>query len=163
MIRVLFVCLGNICRSPMAEAVFRHKVKEAGLEGRIAVDSAGTGNWHIGKGPHRGTCDILRRNNIDYSGIVARQVQAKDIEDFDYIIAMDSDNLSHLKRMAGKFQAGKLFRMLDFMPDRPMSDVPDPYYTGNFDEVFRLIHQSSDHLLSYIIEREHVCDHHEGA
>lgn len=151
MINVLFVCLGNICRSPMAEAVFRHQVKEAGLDDLISVDSAGTSHWHIGKKPHAGTRTLLDRYGISYAGIYARQVQAEDIEHFDYIIAMDEQNLADLKELAdGLQQTGKLFSLLTLLPDHPLKNVPDPYYTGNFQEVYDLIEAASRKLLERI-------------
>src|SRR4051812_26586452 len=91
MIRVLFVCLGNICRSPMAEAVFLHKVKAAGLDGEISADSAGTGNWHVGAPPHSGTRRILSAKGIAYEGR-ARQLSRSDLDSFDYILTMDEQN-----------------------------------------------------------------------
>lgn len=154
MIKVLFVCLGNICRSPMAEAVFRHLVKERGLDGLIAVDSAGTGSWHVGEPPHVGTRRVLTENKIDYSGIRARQVNHRDLEEFDYIIAMDAANLNDLRRLAGSRSKAVLARLLDFVPDREKDDVPDPYYTGNFAEVYRLVRSGCEYLLERII-RDH--------
>ena len=154
MIRVLFVCLGNICRSPMAEAVFRHKVREAGLADRIEADSAGTGSWHIGKPPHQGTIDVLTRRRIDYSGIIARQVSKNDLDKFDYIVAMDENNVKNLRSLGGDSDNGKIVRLLDFVPEQPLRDVPDPYYTGNFDEVYELVDQGCEKLLAYIKERE---------
>ncbi len=97
MIKVLFVCLGNICRSPMAEAVFRDLVKREGLEDKIKADSAGTGDWHIGNPPHKGTREILNENQISAEGLVARQIQSGDIEEFDYIIAMDRTNQNDIE------------------------------------------------------------------
>lgn len=154
MVKVLFVCLGNICRSPMAEAVFRHLVNERGLDGQIVVDSAGTGSWHVGEPPHEGTRRILSENDIDYSGIRARQVGRRDLEEFDYIIAMDAANLSDLRRLAGPNSPAVIARLLDFVPDREKDDVPDPYYTGNFAEVYRLIRSGCEHLLDAIV-RDH--------
>lgn len=156
MINVLFVCLGNICRSPMAEAVFRHKVKEQGLEDTITVDSAGTGAWHVGERPHRGTRDLLNNKKIDFAGIVARQVERRDIDRFDYILAMDSDNLDALNRLFGNRDTGKVAKFLDFLPETKMTDIPDPYYTGNFDEVYSLIEAGCDKLLAYIREQERL-------
>jgi len=154
-IKVLFVCLGNICRSPMAEAIFRHLVKERGFEGRIAVDSAGTGSWHVGEPPHEGTRRILNENAIDYSGIRARQVGRRDLEEFDYIIAMDAANLNDLRQLAESNDSSAVIaRLLDFVPDREKDDVPDPYYTGNFAEVYRLVRSGCEHLLEAII-RDH--------
>ncbi|EGL83378.1 protein tyrosine phosphatase [Caldalkalibacillus thermarum TA2.A1] len=156
MVKVLFVCLGNICRSPMAEAVFRHKVKEAGLEDKISVDSAGTGHWHIGEPPHEGTRRILSKNGINYSGIKARQISADDLEAFDYIVAMDEENVRHLKQLALKEHHPKIVRLLEFLPDSDTLNVPDPYFTGNFEYVYQLINESCDHLLRYIRQREQL-------
>ncbi len=154
MVKVLFVCLGNICRSPMAEAIFRHLVKERGLDRVIAVDSAGTGSWHVGEPPHEGTRRILNENDIDYSNIRARQVERRDLEEFDYIIAMDAANLNDLRRLAGSNSSAVIARLLDFVPDREKDDVPDPYYTGNFVEVYHLVRSGCEHLLEAII-RDH--------
>ncbi|EZP78494.1 protein tyrosine phosphatase [Parageobacillus genomosp. 1] len=154
MVKVLFVCLGNICRSPMAEAVFRHLVKERGLEDKITVDSAGTGNWHVGEPPHEGTQLILKQNNIDFSGIRARQVDREDLQTFDYIIAMDAENVGNLRRLAGYNKTGFIGRLLDFVPDSEMADVPDPYYTGNFAQVYELIQKGCEHLLDTIIKEK---------
>lgn len=101
MIHVLFVCLGNICRSPMAEAVFSDMVKKNGLNGQINIDSAGLGAWHAGNPPHEGTKEILKKKGISASGITARQVRESDLTDFDYVIAMDAENIGHLRSMAG--------------------------------------------------------------
>ncbi|TMV52122.1 low molecular weight phosphotyrosine protein phosphatase [Paenibacillus mesophilus] len=160
MIRVLFVCLGNICRSPMAEAVMRSKVKEAGLDGRIGIDSAGTGDWHIGKAPHEGTRKLLDEKRISWEGITARQVAKEDLKKFDYIVAMDSSNMTHLQGMAEELGLSdvrkandakpKLCRLLDFVPEEQPGDVPDPYYTGNFQETYRLVDAGCDALLERI-------------
>lgn len=148
-LRVLFVCLGNICRSPMAEAVFQRQVDSAGLADRFEIDSAGTGGWHAGEPAHRGTQAVLRRNGIAYTGR-ARQVQPADLQRFDYVIAMDQENVADLRRLdrAGALD-GKLHRLLDFAPGG-LRDVPDPYYTGQFDLVYELVNAGAAGLLEFV-------------
>lgn len=164
MINVLFVCLGNICRSPMAEAVLRHQVKEAGLEHVVHVDSAGTGDWHIGHPPHEETRKLLDSKRISWNGMTARQVKPEDFAQFDYIIAMDNSNLSNLKEILAQHERTssgaqeqpevgvktKLFRLLDLLPERKLENVPDPYYTGNFDEVYEMVEAGCRVLLKQI-------------
>lgn len=155
MIRVLFVCLGNICRSPMAEALFRHKVREAGLSDRIEVDSAGTGDWHIGKPPHEGTQRLLGQRGIDAGGLRARQVVREDYDQFDYIVAMDDSNLGNLERIfANQAAAGarqpRIVKMLAYGPALADTNVPDPYYTGNFEAVYDLLDAACEQLLEEI-------------
>jgi len=147
-VRVLFICTGNICRSPMAEAVFRDMVVRAGLAGRIAADSAGTGGWHAGEPPHPGTRRVLRERGIDYTH-TARQISGDDFVRFDYLIALDNGHLFELRARAER--AGiQLARLLDFAPDAPTHDVPDPYYDGRFAEVYTLVEQGCRGLLAHI-------------
>ncbi|OXM83771.1 low molecular weight protein-tyrosine-phosphatase [Paenibacillus rigui] len=154
MAKVLFVCLGNICRSPMAEAVFRHKVAEAGLAGRIEIDSAGTGDWHTGEPPHEGTRTILRQNQIDYSGMRARQVRQSDFHEHRYIITMDASNTKNVMKWAPGSHDAEVRQLLDFIPERRGEDVPDPYYTGNFQEVYEMVDEACGLLLAYIRTKE---------
>lgn len=151
MIKVLFVCLGNICRSPMAEAVFREIVKREGFEEKIHIDSAGTGNWHVGQPPHEGTARILKENNISVDGLRARQIQTKDMEEFEYIIAMDSDNKRDIEELEATFPKAKVEVLLDFVPHIKDKNVPDPYYTGNFQEVYELVKEGCVSLLKHIV------------
>ncbi|MDQ0163504.1 low molecular weight protein-tyrosine-phosphatase [Aeribacillus alveayuensis] len=150
MIKVLFVCLGNICRSPMAEAVFRDLVKKEGLEDKIMVDSAGTGNWHVGKPPHEGTRKILDQYQISYEGLKARQVEKEDLFNFDYIIGMDTENIGNLRRLATFSKTGHIGRLMDYVKDRDLVDVPDPYFTGNFEEVYEMVQKGCKGLLETI-------------
>ncbi|MBA9088006.1 protein-tyrosine phosphatase [Fontibacillus solani] len=148
-IGVLFVCLGNICRSPMAEAVFRHLIKQEGLEEQFVIDSAGTGDWHIGNPPHQGTRNILDLKHISYEGLKARQVDVSDFTDFDYIVAMDVKNEKDLSSLA-KGQVATIIKLLDLVPEAKSKEVPDPYFTGNFDEVYDLVVRGSQALLEHI-------------
>ncbi|REE80071.1 protein-tyrosine phosphatase [Paenibacillus taihuensis] len=152
MINVLFVCLGNICRSPMAEAVFRHQLKEQHLEDRIAVDSAGTGDWHLGKPPHEGTRKLLDEYGISYDGMRARQVLMQDYQSYDYIICMDSNNERDVKQLFGTMSDShaQVFKFMDLLPEQASNDVPDPYYTGNFDEVYELVSEGCKRLIARI-------------
>lgn len=150
MIRVLFVCLGNICRSPMAEAVFRDLVKKEELSGKIEVDSSGTGDWHVGNEPHEGTRKILDEKKISYQGILARTVQAKDWDDFDYIIAMDEQNIEGLRKIRDNDDTTVIRRLMDFVEQSNVKDVPDPYYTGNFEYTYELVSEGCEQLLNYI-------------
>ncbi|MEH7382232.1 low molecular weight protein-tyrosine-phosphatase [Bacillus sp. JJ1533] len=137
MINVLFVCRGNICRSPMAEALFRHLVKKENLINKIAVDSAATSPLQIGFPPHEGTLDILKKNNISSRGLIGRQLKKEDFWKFDYIIGMDENNIENIFKITGKPNHPKIIRLLDLTKYK--LDVPDPFYTGDFDKTYRLV------------------------
>jgi len=154
MIKVLFVCLGNICRSPMAEAVFRDMLKKEGLLHNFEVDSAGIGGWHEGERPHIGTRRILDEKGISYEGLYARKIKREDFERFDYIIGMDEENLHSLNRMKGDSKA-HIGLMLDFVDGIQDKNVPDPYYTGNFDYVYQLIKEGCQSFLDKM-KKEHL-------
>ena len=141
--RVLFVCMGNICRSPTAEGVLRRLVREEGLEDRIEIDSAGTGGWHAGSPPDERATDAAARRGIELAG-AARQVEAADFERFDLLIAMDRENLAELRRLAPDDEARGKLRLL--LGDR---DVPDPYYGGarGFEDVLDLVEEACEELL----------------
>ncbi|GAA0373656.1 low molecular weight protein-tyrosine-phosphatase [Paenibacillus motobuensis] len=133
----------------MAEAVFRHMVAAEGLADHFLIDSAGTGNWHIGKPPHHGTRGILDQYGISYEGLKARQVSAEDFSEFDYIVAMDVQNEKDLRRLSQNEHA-QIVKLLDLVPDMMNKEVPDPYYTGNFEEVYGLVGRGCQALLDRI-------------
>lgn len=151
-INVLFVCLGNICRSPMAEAIFQQLVDEAGLTDKIHIDSAGTGSWHIGEKPHPGTRRILAEHEIVYNGR-SRLVTAQDMANpKTYIITMDQSNGNNLRRQFG--QHPNQHRLLDFARQTTETDVPDPYYTSSFEYVYELVKDGCAGLLATIRKQE---------
>lgn len=150
MIHVLFVCMGNICRSPMAEAVFTDQVKKAGLSHLFAIDSAGTIGYHAGEPAHPGTRKILSRHSISYNGL-ARKIILADLAKFDYLIGMDTENILDLRNMdRGGANVPKVHMLLDFAHQAIVRDVPDPYYTGNFEYVYQLVLDGCQGLLNYI-------------
>jgi len=147
--RVLFVCLGNICRSPTAEAIFRQRLQQAGLAERIEVDSAGTGDWHVGKAPDSRTQEAAKRRGYDLSSLRGRQVSVDDFARFDLVLAMDIANLGDLQRLRPAQAKGELdlyLRRFGLAED----EVPDPYYGGSegFEQVLDLLEQASDALLA---------------
>jgi protein-tyrosine phosphatase len=146
--RILFVCLGNICRSPTAHGVFAHHVAEAGLSDRIYIDSAGTGDWHIGKPPDVRTQQAALRRGFDLSSLRARRVVASDFEKFDLILAMDKQNYQDLYALAAPNHLHKIRLFLEY-GNSSLKEVPDPYYGGEegFSQVLDLVVQASSGLL----------------
>ncbi|MBL4827485.1 MAG: low molecular weight phosphotyrosine protein phosphatase [Spongiibacteraceae bacterium] len=153
-IRVLFVCLGNICRSPTAHGVFEHLVKQRGLHKSIETDSAGTGDWHIGRSPDVRTAQTAAAHGYDLSALRARQVRVDDFKHFDYVLAMDNSNLNDLQVMCPEDYQGELGLFLPY-GDILETQVPDPYYGGDdgFTQVLSLVENASHGLLDYLIKK----------
>jgi protein-tyrosine phosphatase len=157
MIKVLFVCLGNICRSPTAEGVFRELVISNGLEEQFIIDSAGTSSYHIGSAPDLRSQQEAKRHQVDISKQRARAVEEHDFEIYDYILAMDKHNLETLLDLCPKEYRYKVKLMLDFHPDPNWQEVPDPYYsTDGFSLVFSLLQESAVHLLRKICHENNI-------
>lgn len=152
---ILFVCMGNICRSPTAEAVFRKRAEEAGLADRLVIDSAGTHAYHVGKSPDRRSREAAERRGIDMSGIRARKVTADDLETFDYVLAMDRDNLSILLTLHEEAEARTRPRLFLEFAGADRDEVPDPYYGGakGFDHVLDLVERAVEGLLTEVGRR----------
>ena len=150
MVSVLFVCLGNICRSPTAEGVFRAMVDQAGLSEHITIDSAGTAAYHVGEAPDRRATLEAKNRGIDISHLRGRQAQAIDFEHFDYVLAMDSENYRNLQAICPRGHENKLRMFLDFATGLNSRDVPDPYYDGNFSSVYEMIDNAASGLLDEI-------------
>ena len=152
MVKVLFVCTGNICRSPTAEGMFRNLVEGENLADLINVESAGTGTWHLGEPPDKRSQAAALRRGVDLSEQRSRQVGERDLRDFDYILAMDLGHMAHLERMGQEKTRGHLSLFLDFAPGCPEREVPDPYYGGpdGFEHVLNLIELASQGLLEAI-------------
>lgn len=152
MIKVLFVCLGNICRSPSAEGVFRAAVEQAGLTNAIDIDSCGTAAYHIGKSPDPRSIESAAKRGIDISQLKARQAQASDFTTFDYILAMDESNLANLQQIQPANSKAKLGLLMDFATQTKGTEVPDPYYGGEdgFELVLDLLEDTCGALLDDI-------------
>jgi len=152
MIKVLFVCMGNICRSPTAEGVFTKHVKTADLLDSISIDSAGTHAYHIGETPDRRAQKSALARDIDLSKLRARKAVEGDFNNFDYVIAMDDDNYEYLLSICPSGSEHKLSLFLSYAPHLEVTEVPDPYYGGSkgFENVLDLIEQASQGLLQHI-------------
>lgn len=150
--RVLFVCLGNICRSPTAHGVFVSMLEQRQLTDRIVIDSCGTGAWHVGKAPDPRAMAAAARRGYDLSALRARQVSSTDFKRFDYILAMDQMNLQELRALCPADYAGHLGLFLPFAGNDLLEEVPDPYYGGRdgFNHVLDLVEQASEGLLREI-------------
>ncbi|MDF3074874.1 MAG: phosphotyrosine protein phosphatase [Alphaproteobacteria bacterium] len=158
-IGVLFVCTGNICRSPTAEGVLRHQAKLAGLQDRLLIDSAGTHGYHIGDPPDKRSIAAARRRGIDLSSLRARRFIRQDFEKFDYVLALDRGHFDLLRADCPKSHVARLSLFLSHLGEN-LHDVPDPYYGGSkdFEHALDLIERGCAALLAYI-RREHFPDH----
>ncbi len=153
--KILFVCMGNICRSPTAEGVFRHKVEQANIADQFVIDSAGTHAYHIGDAPDLRSQEYARKRGIDLSTQRARQVQASDFAKFDLLLAMDKDNLRLLQNQCPDEHQHKLKLMMSYATHSPSDVVPDPYYGGGrgFDVVLDYLEDAAEGLLADILHK----------
>lgn len=149
-VSVLFVCLGNICRSPTAEAVFRRQVNEAGLADLVSIDSAGTSSWEAGNPPDARSRKVGESRGYSFKGQQARQLTQQDLEEFDYVIAMDEQNLADIRQIN---PAVHVQLLLDYAPEVPEREVPDPWYHGRFEAVLDMIEAGSRGLLKDVRAR----------
>lgn len=151
-IHVLFVCMGNICRSPTAEAVFRRRAESAGLAERLRIDSAGTHDYHIGEPPDARAQRAAAKRGYDMAMLRGRQVEASDFARFDYVLAMDRANLAILQRLRPRDATSHLGLFLDFARNHDEREVPDPYYGGadGFEHVLDMVEDAAEELLKHI-------------
>lgn len=148
MIKILFICLGNICRSPMSEAYMRHIIKNENLENKIEVFSRATSSYNLGDPPHSGTQKILTKHNIDFSNIYSEKLQDNDLKNSDYIIVMDDSNFKNVLRLN---PSKHIYKLTDFIEECEYDFIDDPYYTGNFELTYDLVSRGCDALLKHVI------------
>jgi len=155
MVKVLFVCMGNICRSPTAHGVFRDLVRREGLEEAVHIDSAGTHAYHVGEPPDRRSQEAARRRGVLMEDLQARRVEAEDFHAFDYVLAMDQDNYHGLSRICPDRMHDRIHMFMDFAPEMRTREVPDPYYGGasGFEQVLDLVEAAAAGLLAEIRQR----------
>ena len=157
MTNVLFICLGNICRSPMAEFVFKDMVKSKGLSDKFHIESAATSTWEIGNPVHHGTRDKLAPLGISVAGKTARKMTKRDYDKFDYILGMEKRNISDIISIVGSDPNHKVHRLLDYSSNP--RDIADPWYTGNFDVTYDDIYEGCEGFLNYILTHKSGLPH----
>ena len=154
MIKILFVCLGNICRSPMAEMVFKDMVNKRGLSNEFFIDSAATSTEAVGEGIHYGTKGILEEKGIQFKQHISRQMTKEDYNNFDYILGMEENNIRNILRIVGQDKENKVYRLLDFSEEP--RDIADPWYTGNFETTFKDVAEGCSKFLEYLLKNKEV-------
>ena len=146
--KILMVCLGNICRSPLAEGILRNKIKQAGLDWEI--DSAGIGGWHAGDLPDRRSIAVANKYNIDLTNQRARKINAADLDEFDWLLAMDEDNYRDILNYAtNEKQRSKVAMIMNFAKPETNQDVPDPYYDGRFELVYQMLDEACEAFMKH--------------
>lgn len=150
MIKIIFVCLGNICRSPLAEGVFRELIREKGWDSQFSIDSAGTASYHVGKSPDPGSRRVALRHGFSIEDLRARQFTPHDLDKWDYVVAMDASNRKNIEKLGAL--GGELWLMRDFDPNEKGGNVPDPWSLGDeaFLECYQIIRRSCETFLNYI-------------
>ena len=156
MVKILFVCLGNICRSPLAEAIFNAKLENLGLQDKFLADSAGTADYHIGENPDRRTLEVARQNNVRILH-KARQITTIDFSEFDYIIAMDRSNLENIEALEVAENTSKILLIREFDRKKDL-DVPDPYYGGKdgFKIVYSILDEAIENFLKFLRKKHNI-------
>ena len=154
--KILFVCMGNICRSPTAEGSFRSIVSKQDLSDRFEIDSAGTHAYHIGNPPDSRSQQTAREYGIDLSNQRARKVLESDFYYFDHIIAMDKNNIEILKSICPSDSQSQIKLLLDYLPDTGFQSVPDPYFEGKFDEVFKIVYEACNFFLESLEKKPNI-------
>ncbi len=139
----------------MAEAIFRDLVKREQLEDKIQVDSCGTGSWHLGETPHSGTKNILDQQGVPYDGMISRLLEEEDYKQFDYMVAMDQNNFTALQR-SNNHDETVIVKLMEFVENIEDEDIPDPYYTGDFDQTYQLVSEGCHGLLQFLKEKHYL-------
>jgi len=159
-IRVLFVCLGNICRSPLAEVIAKHKAKELSVSNHFHFESAGTGNWHIGGQADPRSSSTAQQHGLDLSQHTAQQINHHQVHQWDYLVAMDHDNRLNLLAMGAKPHQLLMMRQFEHEQNHTsdIQNVPDPYYGGDhgFEDVYQMLNMNTEHLLTHLLEAKNV-------